>query len=640
MPSFAPSASRPARIFAALAAATTAGWLVSRVWVGLDFTDEMQYYGEITSLVQTGRFFQVDLFVQQFGYLFFLPLFKLHAWIFPDQSFLVVFGRLIMLAGYAGAGTLFWRAATRLGGFSPAHKLTGLAALLAWVPLQVLAPSYNSTSYLLAVALVAGWLGREPGRINRYLWITAAGLTGLTYTHPTAGLTLLTLAVAEAAWQLGGRAGGKLLLATAGLGLLTGGVVLTLNGWEFFADLATALRFLRAHGAGAVILQPEQTAGLLVLLGSSVLFARRRHFSGSRFNPLGPVHPPLVRGVALGVVTVLLAGLLVLVAGWQTGYFAVSAVLGLLLLVAVSPADDNTRLRGARAAVLVAGAAAVLGLTLGSRDCGTGYFAATVYMMLLVVLAAGRTQDNPGALTRLMVAGTATGAVFSVSSANGLHNFGVGAAAVVPFLVLFGARHAEVTLGRSRPALAPALLPALVLLLLLHGVLHPYMEPPIWGGYRPVRGVPAFRGLWISPTKAEAVDRFRPLAAAAELPGRRLLVIGSQPWFYFACAARPATPMFFMHYAASGQDDAILAERLFRGGPPDAILLTDPVMPPAVAARVMAWMKPGVVARQISLPPEFIRRFQGQTGYIVAETVHLLTRPAAGEKTSLAAPPR
>jgi hypothetical protein len=282
----------------------------------------------------------------------------------------------------------------------------------------------------------------------------------------------------------------------------------------------------------------------------------------------------------------------------------------------------------------------VLGLTLFSPYCGTGFFAATVYMMLLVLLAAGQPGEATGTWTRLMVAGTATGAVYSITSANGLHNFGIGAAVVVPFLVLFGARHVEATLGRSRPALAPALLPALVFLLLLHGVLHPYMEPPIWGEFRPVRGVPAFRGLWSSQTKAEAVERFRPLAAAAELPGKRLLVVGSQPWFYFACPAQPATPMFFMHYAVSGQDDAILTERLFRGGPPDVILLTDPVMPPALAARVMDWMKPGVVSRQISLPPEFIRRFQSQTGYIVAETVHLLSRPPAGEKTSLAAPPR
>lgn len=349
MPSFAPSASRPARIFAALAATATAGWLVSRLWVGLDFTDEMQYYGEITSLVQTGRFFQVDLFVQQFGYLFFLPLFKLHAWIFPDQSYLFLFGRLILLAGYAWAGVLFWRAATKLGGFSPAHKLTGLAAVLAWVPLQIFALSYNSTPYLIAIALVAGWLGREPGRINRYLWTTAAWLTVLTYTHPTAGLTLLALAAIEAAWQLGGRTGGKLILVTAGLGLFTGGVVLGLNGLEFFADLATALRFTRAHGVGAVILQPEQTAGLLVLLGSSVLFAGRRHIAGSRFNPLGPAHPLRIRGVALGVVAGLLAGLLVLVAGWRTGFFAVSACLGLLLLVAVArgaSGGESARWRG------------------------------------------------------------------------------------------------------------------------------------------------------------------------------------------------------------------------------------------------------------------------------------------------------
>jgi hypothetical protein len=79
----------------ALLAALT--WLVSRVWMGISFSDEMLYYGEISSLVRTGRFFQADLAVQQLAYLFVYPLFKLHAAIFPDQSYLVLYGRVCLL---------------------------------------------------------------------------------------------------------------------------------------------------------------------------------------------------------------------------------------------------------------------------------------------------------------------------------------------------------------------------------------------------------------------------------------------------------------------------------------------------------------------------------------------------------------
>ncbi len=47
-------------------------WLFQavRVFHGLDFNDEMQYYGELVALTQSGRLFSADLFVQQMVYLF------------------------------------------------------------------------------------------------------------------------------------------------------------------------------------------------------------------------------------------------------------------------------------------------------------------------------------------------------------------------------------------------------------------------------------------------------------------------------------------------------------------------------------------------------------------------------------------
>jgi hypothetical protein len=634
MPS-APPASRSAAWFASVTLFATLAWLVSRLWVGLDFTDEMQYYGEITSLVRTGRYFQVDLFVQQSGYLFFLPLFKLHALAFPDQSYLVFFGRLVLLAGYVLVGGLFWRTATKLGGFSAPQKATALAAFLAWVPLQIFALSYNSTPYLLMVALMAVWLGRDPRREVRYTWTAAALLTMLTYTHPTAGGALTLLAVLEAGWRLGRAAGLRLVLATAVLGIMVGGIVLVLNGPGIFQDLLTAARFSRANGVGNAIRQPEQFAGLFVLLGIGGLFVRRQ-LHGPLRHPLGSETPPVFRWLALGAFTVAAAALLGLVAQWKTGYFAASAYLGIMIFIAASlntapnpPGHLPGFLPGVMNATLITGCAALLAMTVFHLDCGTGYFAATVFVVLLVLLAPGpRCPETPRWID-LAVVGTTIGAIFSLTSGNGLHNFGVGAAGATPFLVLFGARHVDATLARRLPAIAPALLPALVTLLLLHGVLHPYMEPPIWGEFKPMRGVPAFKGIHASATKTEAVARFSPLAGADVLAGKRLLVVGSQPWFYFATPAQPATPMFFMHYAGNDTADNLIGQRLFLQGEPDAILLTDTVMPPAIATQVIAWTKTAFITRQVNLPPEFVHRLQAQTGYFVSEHVFLLTRPPA-----------
>src|SRR5262245_16940690 len=89
-----------ATVLASAAVALAAAWLVLRVFIRLDFTDEMQYYGQISGLVRTGKFFHDDLFLQQLGYLFLLPFFKLHAVAFPDQSYLILFGRLLLAAAY------------------------------------------------------------------------------------------------------------------------------------------------------------------------------------------------------------------------------------------------------------------------------------------------------------------------------------------------------------------------------------------------------------------------------------------------------------------------------------------------------------------------------------------------------------
>lgn len=62
---------------------------------GLDLTDEMQYYGEIRGLIETGRLFSNDLFIQQSVYILLYPLFYLYHLTFGLDG-LVLFGRLLM----------------------------------------------------------------------------------------------------------------------------------------------------------------------------------------------------------------------------------------------------------------------------------------------------------------------------------------------------------------------------------------------------------------------------------------------------------------------------------------------------------------------------------------------------------------
>lgn len=93
----------------AITAVACLGYLVSRVFTGIDFTDEMQHYGELASLVATGKLFQADLFLQQAMYMFLYPVFRLYYMIAGGWDHLVIAGRTFMLLAYVAAAWLAYR---------------------------------------------------------------------------------------------------------------------------------------------------------------------------------------------------------------------------------------------------------------------------------------------------------------------------------------------------------------------------------------------------------------------------------------------------------------------------------------------------------------------------------------------------
>ena len=251
------------------------GWLGFRALVGLDFTDEMQYYGEIAALVRTGRFFQDDLFIQQLGYFFLLPAFKVHAWIFPGQDYLVLFGRGVLLAGYGAAGWLYWWASGRRGEYSRAARVVGLAMQLAWIPFQLFAPSYNSLSYLLVGGIGALWFARPAQAGAGSLGPIAAGLAALTLVYPPAGLMLTGLLVVLLARREGRGAAGRLLAWVAlGNAVVVAGVA-GLHGDGFAADLRASFEFSRAFGIAQEIRRPSQLVSLAALLAAGGILLGR-----------------------------------------------------------------------------------------------------------------------------------------------------------------------------------------------------------------------------------------------------------------------------------------------------------------------------------------------------------------------------
>jgi hypothetical protein len=69
--------------------------LLAKSFVGVDLTDEMQYYGQIISLVNNNSLFINDLFIQQTVYLLFYPIFKIFINFFGDTN-LIFFSRIFL----------------------------------------------------------------------------------------------------------------------------------------------------------------------------------------------------------------------------------------------------------------------------------------------------------------------------------------------------------------------------------------------------------------------------------------------------------------------------------------------------------------------------------------------------------------
>jgi len=608
----APGSPSSRRALAAAIAALLAAsvWLGAHVWLTLDFTDEMQYYTEIAGLVGTGKFFQTDLFLQQLGYVLVLPLFKLHAICFPDQSYLIVFGRLVLLAAYAATGVFFWRATGAVGGCTRAQRIAALAMFAVWIPFQLFALSYNSMAYLLAIAVVAVALTRRNKRFLHYCALISVLLAALMWAYPPAGLALSVIFTLDAGARFGWqRAAGLLALATACAGAI-GVAAVALHGRAFFGDLLTAARFTGGFGSGDEIKKPDQLAGLLGLLAAMGIFIRR---FATRRTSATPASPSVIGGL------VMVGGICWWLAMRSSTSFAPTAAYAALLIALAG--NQGTR-------HLVVTAAVGL-LMLSMRMLPMGYFAATVFLVLLTGLAACDENAAAPPLLDLVVIGGVLGVVFSISSGNGLHNFGIGAAAVLPFLALFAARRLSELTTPVAALVRDIGAPAIAILLLAKAVFTPYREERDWLRLERVRDVPAFAGIYTSRVKIEAIQAFRRLAGDDPLIGRRALVAGPHPWIYFALRATPVTPMAFMHFSGKPEAYDFLAERMFRHGQPDVVFLTNPV-PRAIGRQVEAWSRAENTVRTLPLPIGFIRRYQALTDFDFAGQVYLLSRRTTG----------
>lgn len=493
---------------AAVMALLSLGYLCSRIFTGIDFTDEMQHYGELVALVSTGRLFQADLFLQQAMYVFLYPIFYLYHLLMGGWDYLVVAGRVFMVLGYvAAAGLAFRRSATDSARY-PGWAAASIA--LAWLPFNILSPYYNALAGLLISLIVFLWTSET--RARTYLVLSTLAISMLCVTYPTLGLAVGLLLVGDELRSKRYWLAIKMLTLLAAFGAAWGAVLWGVIG--NVKDIRDAIAFSKDFGVGYALSDPRHLSVLSLIILAGLLFA----YQGAKW----------VRAAGSWGMRFLVP-LAAVACWWLTGRG------GWLLTVA---------------------------LYLGT-------------LFLLRYLPAGVQEKDQ--VARLGVFGLLVGAVSALTSGNGIINIAIGMGSVLPYLggLLLKGSAASSPLPACGEHDARPLQFILVfgLLLVINNILHPYRDEPAWRLGYSLDHVPVFRGITASEEKHTATKLIQAVAGPAASPGQSLMVIGPQPWVYFALMAEPRTPMLFMHFSGGQAASRIIASRLTGQTRPDHILV-------------------------------------------------------------------
>ncbi|MGH9748636.1 MAG: hypothetical protein ACRD6R_01760, partial [Candidatus Polarisedimenticolia bacterium] len=267
----------------------TAAWLIqaARVLSGVDFSDEMQYYGEILGLLETGRLFAADLFLQQAVYLLFHPFFKVHSALFGTVG-LVLFGRILFAALILWMYGMVRRALVRAGVAPATASCCALAATFAVPYHNIYAISYNTVAQVLAAVCFARFFvwRRHDGAPGACFWAVAC--VALVLVYPTLGLGIGLIVAGRLALERDLRSLLRLLASGAVLALVMACVVLRFGAP---AELAAALEFSRSFGVGSLWSRGKDLRTLALILTLIVLAYRTQRARLAQPARSGTRHP-------------------------------------------------------------------------------------------------------------------------------------------------------------------------------------------------------------------------------------------------------------------------------------------------------------------------------------------------------------
>ena len=232
--------------------------LYFRIVAGIDLTDEMQYYGQIKGLIETGQLFSNDLFIQQTVYLLSYPLFQLHHYFFAYSGF-VFFGRLLLATIIFCLFVYSYKKLQRLNFSTITASLVALALTFSIPLYNIFALSYNTISQAIWVVFAIWFLEWKTQRSTS--WVILWFLMGLA--HPSSAIALAALVILRLLVEHRVRDAFKLsLLSVCGL-LVLAPILVCFSTPELYLE---SLKFSSGFGAGANFFNSRTSIVLMVLI--------------------------------------------------------------------------------------------------------------------------------------------------------------------------------------------------------------------------------------------------------------------------------------------------------------------------------------------------------------------------------------
>ena len=490
--------------------------LFIRVTRGLDLTDEMQYYGEIKGLIENGKLFSNDLFIQQSVYILFYPALYIYHILFGFEG-LVLFGRLIIATLSVVVFLYAYRKFLELRFAKLVASVTALSLTFA-ISSILFAPSYNSIAQVMWIIFAIRffeWKQRSP-----VSWAAIPVITA--FAHPTSAIIISSLTLFRLTIERDFKQAIKVastMLAGAFLAWL---IIINFATSQEYLD---SLAFSSGYGVGENFIFSK--SGPFILLFIFLMF--------------GVAFLMWKRMVKLNISFALFASLfislviLLFAVGLLGSAYPISSAWVIWALNTYGPVLAFASLSAFAYAWSINGSAR------------RSLFQVTRIHWLVVLLLAYATA-------------------LGVTSGNGITQATQAFMVGLPLLLAIA-----VSRDSNKNIVSESLteIVCVFLLLVLFSTLwslSPYREASWWKADQSIQSVPEFKFINTSKKRVEFLQHMK-IALDPIVQGKRTLIVSHYPGLYFAFGAQIETCMLYMHSLTTDRSERVLMECLKKKNP-------------------------------------------------------------------------